>query len=148
MPTESAPAAANEQAWIDEIQAMYRARVYGDVEPLLQCLERQGLQQAEARALVAKLARRQAVPAERDEGQDLQDYRIAVMVANRRGLLVREGRSVKRAFDLVAIELDLAGEGVHPKTVKRAWNRIRELYHPAIFDGYYRQGVDGFRIQI
>lgn len=148
MPTESAPAAATEQAWIDEIQAMYRARVYGDIEPLLQCLERQGLQQAEARALVAKLARRQAAPAERDEAKDRRDYRIGAMVANRRGLLVREGRSVKRAFDIVANELAEAGQEIHPKTVKRAWKQIRELYHPAVFDGYYRQGVDGFRIVI
>lgn len=144
----AAPESMHPQAWIDEIGAMHRAQVYGDVEPLLQCLERQGLEQPLARAFVADLARKAKAPAARDEVQDSEDYRIAMLVANRQGLLVREGKSPKRAAASVQAEMELQGVGGVHRTVKRATERAIKHYSPAVFEPFYRLGLQGFRITI
>lgn len=133
---------------MDEIHLMYRAQVYGEIEPLLECLEKYGLQQPAARKLVADLARKAPFHGERSEQIEKRNYRIAAMVANRRGLLKREGKDPRGAVSAVARELHLQGEVIDRKTVDRAWKEQLEALHPAVFEGFYRHGLEGFRIVI
>ncbi len=130
---------------MDEIRLMQRAQVYGDLEPLLECLETQGLQQPDARRLVAALARKAKLRAERNESRDQRAYNIAAMVANMRGLLERQGKDPRKAVSEVHRELELRGLVIDRKTVERDWKEQLKFYHPVIFEPFYREGLDGWK---
>lgn len=133
---------------MDEIRLMYNARVYGDIEPLLQCLEAYGLQQPEARKLVANLARGLRTQAERNPHLDRRNHRIAAMVANSRGLLKREGKDPRQSIGAVERQLSLKGDGLERKQIKRIWDDRAALFPAALFEPFYQAGLEGFQIRI
>jgi len=111
----------------------------GELEPLLEHLERYGLGLPQARKLLADLARRAPRAkrgAVRTREAENRDYRISVLVANRMGLLVRRGLSEKGAFREVAAILQLGGTGLTERQVKRIWTTMyAEL--PFLFQRIY-----------
>lgn len=134
---------------MDEIRLMYNAHVYGDVEPLLECLQSHGLQQQQARKFVADLARGKKPRAERNLERDERDYRIRAMVANQRGLLKREGRDPRRAISVVTNELHCKGVEIDRKQITRIWkHRHASPRIPSYFGSFYQAGLDGFKIRI
>lgn len=86
---------------IVEIDALMIADKYGDIEPLLALLESHGLHDPKARKIVADAARGKSPrKANRPPSQEniLRNERIRIVVANRRGLLNREGKSERGAI--------------------------------------------------
>lgn len=116
----------------------------GELEPLLEHLEKYGVGLPETRKLLADLARRAPRPkrgAVRTREAENRDYRISVLVANRMGLLVRRGLTHKGAFREVATTLQLGGAGLTERQVKRIWTAMyAEL--PFLFQGIFRTARD------
>lgn len=149
--TEEAPAEAGAARPIpsDEIRLIWNAQVYGDIEPLLQCFVEYGIKQKATREFIADLARGHRPRAERDRYLDNRNYRIRAMVANRRGLLQREGKDPRRAITMVAEELQRAGMEIDRKQIKRIWeSRNASLRTPSYFGDFYHQGLEGFKVRI
>lgn len=122
-----------------EISALWRAQSFGEIEPLLDLFERQGLTDPAARKLVADLARGKSL---RKPGQRIRTFNdehrehvICMLVANRMGLLKRAGRDQRRAFKHVSDALQCVGDTLDPRQVKNIWNnRNRNGYDTMAFE--------------
>lgn len=131
-----------------EIRLWHNARVYGEVEPLLEWFEERGLVQKGARQFVADLARKapRKRGAPRTRAAESRDIRIGYIVANRMGLLVRDGKDPRRAFAGVARELELQGAGLSPKQIRRIYEAAVNEWGTWLFNGQYYLGRDeGFK---
>lgn len=106
-----------------EIDLLYRAEAYGEIESLLRYFSEHGVSDEATRQFIADLARGRArKPGPKARQNHQRDMQIALLVALEMHVLRAKARDKRKAFSIVAMRLMRTREALSPRRVKQIFN--------------------------